>query len=122
MAFRLDGAVSMTRTSDVEVWNESVGMSALFYLRSLDALRTFVGPRVSFSHSGVSGSSANTWSGQLFFGAEYALGRRFGVFGEAGVSYGRTTGTRFGAAGEGILLTPSTFWSTLNGVGLLYRF
>jgi len=122
-AFRLDGNISKTSTGDLDVWNESVGLSALFYLRSSDALRSFVGPRVSYSYSGGSGGVAGkTWSGQLFVGAEYALGRRFGVFGEAGLSYGRTTATRIGPAGETIPITPTTSWSTMNGVGLLYRF
>jgi hypothetical protein len=122
-AFRLDGTLSESSTGDLHVWNESVGMSALFYFRSSDALRSFVGPRVAFlNSSGSGGASAKTWSGQLFFGAEYALGRRFGVFGEAGLSYGRTTGTRVGPAGESVPIVPSTFWSTVSGVGLLYRF
>lgn len=32
-AFRLDGSVSRSGTSDVHVWNEGLGMSALFYLQ-----------------------------------------------------------------------------------------
>jgi opacity protein-like surface antigen len=122
-AVRLDGALSKTSTGDFHAWNESVGMSALFYLRSWDALRSFVGPRVSYSYSSsTGGATAKTWTGQLFVGAEYALGRRFGVFGEAGLSYGRTTSTRVSPTNEIFPTTPSTSWSTMNGVGLLFRF
>jgi hypothetical protein len=122
-AFRLDGAVSKTSTGDIDAWNETVGMSALFYLGSPDVLRSFIGPRVSYSYSsGSGGATGKTWSGQLFFGAEYALGRRCGVFGEVGLSYARTTATRIGPSGETIPTMPSTSWSTMNGVGLLYRF
>ena len=47
-----------TSTGDVDVWTESVGMSALFYLRSADALRTFVvDPRVSYSYSSITGGA-----------------------------------------------------------------
>jgi hypothetical protein len=122
-AVRLDGALSETSRGDLHTWNESVGMSALFYVRSSDALRSFVGPRVSYSHSSsTGGATATTWSGQLFVGAEYALGRRFGVFGEAGLSYSRATTTTVQASGARLPTTPSTSWSTMNGVGLLYRF
>jgi hypothetical protein len=122
-AFRLDGTLSETSTGGLNVWNETVGVSAVFYIRSSDALRSYVGPRLSYSHVGGSGgANANTWSGQLFCGAEYALGRRFGVFGEAGLSYGRATGTRIGSAGETIRILPTASWSTVNGVGALYRF
>ena len=119
-AFRLDGSVSRSGTSDVHVWNEGLGMSALFYLQRWDALRTFIGPRVSYSVLSGTGTT-KTWSGQVFFGTEYALGRRFGVFGELGLSYARTTGTRVGIAGESIPVVPSTFWFTTSGVGLLFR-
>ena len=99
-------------------------MSALFYLRSADALRTFVvDPRVSYSYSSITGgATGKTWSGQLFFGAEYALGRRFGVFGEAGLSYGRTTATRIGPSGETIPTMLTTARPIVNGVEVLYRF
>jgi len=121
-ALRLDGTFSESSAGASQTWNESVGMSALFYLGRPDALRSFVGPRVSFSNSSSGSAHAKTWSGQLFFGAEYALGRRFGVFGETGLSYGRTSGTRLGPAGDAVPFGASTLWSTVSGVGLLYRF
>ena len=123
-AVRLDAAVSKSSSGGLDTWNESVGMSALFYLQRWDALRTFVGPRVSYSHSKFGGGPATstTWSGQGLFGTEYTLARRFGVFGEVGLSYARTTGTRVTVTNQAIPLAPNTQWSTTSGVGLLFRF
>lgn len=121
IALRLDATVSQSSTSDVDVWSGTIGMSGLFYLRSWDALRSYVGPRVSYSYAN-SGATANTWSGQLFFGTEYALGRRFGVFGELGPSYARTSGTRVAFTGETVPTPSTTSWSIVSGVGLLFRF
>jgi hypothetical protein len=122
-ALRADGTVSGSGTGDSHSWNESIGVSGLFYLRNWDALRSYVGPRVAYGHSSSSGgASTTTWSGQLFFGTEYALAHRFGVFGELRVSYGRTWGNRIGI-GNDIIPTPATTsWSTTDGVGLLFRF
>ena len=120
VAFRFDGTVSESSSSGIDVWSGTIGMSGLFYLRSWDALRSYVGPRVSYSYTG-SGANTKTWSGQFFFGTEYALGRRFGLFGELGPSYGRSTGTRVAFTGETVPTPSTTFWSIASGVGLLFR-
>ena len=111
----------------------SVAIGALFYVASFDlpagapakagALRAYVSPRFSYSRSSSSSStpsstiagpstsdstiSAYQTSGS--FGAQYTLGRRFGVFGEAGLAYVRTN--------TSISSTFSTtFTSITNGV------
>jgi hypothetical protein len=80
-----------TDTSSTAV---GVGLSALFYLSDRDNLRPYVAPRWSYAHSepGALGSSldANTIEGLV--GAQYAVGKRFSVFGETGLSYVHSTG------------------------------
>jgi outer membrane protein W len=76
----------------------STGLSALFYFGPNDALRTYVSPRFSYGRmttsaaSGTSTSDTTLSTYQLTgsFGAQYTLGRRFGVFGEIGLGYTRT--------------------------------
>ena len=93
------GAAATSAPSDN--WQLGVGLSALFYVSRTDGLRTYITPRFAYSKtsgsanlagspvSSTSDSRAYTTSGS--FGAQYALGRHFGVFGEVGVSY--TTAT-----------------------------
>lgn len=87
-----------TSTSDLTQVN--AGLSALIYLSHHDALCTYVSPRWAYSrtsnslHSTLSevrnfGSSASGQSLSGSFGARYALGRRFGAFGEVGLSFTR---------------------------------
>jgi len=80
-----------------------VGISALFYFAGRDSLRPFISPRFVYSRTSASASTNNntilgpstsesTTSAYGMggsFGAQYALGRRIGVFGEVGVSYSR---------------------------------
>lgn len=77
-------------------WQVGVGASGLFYVGRHDNLRPYVSPQWRYSHAGsgntVSGSNnANQVNGM--FGAQYALGDRFGVFGETGVAYSRSSTT-----------------------------
>src|SRR2546430_13392771 len=81
------------------------GISAVFYMGRWDALLTYVSPRFAYSRASTSASTSgstligqstsnSTFSSYLTsgaFGAQYALGRRFGLFGEVGVSYSRTS-------------------------------
>jgi hypothetical protein len=57
----------------------------------------------------------------VVFGVEYAISSRFGAFGEVGLAYSRTNGTRLGPANTLVDIIPSNFWSITNGIGLLFR-
>lgn len=86
-----------TSSSPSDNWMVGVGVSALFYVTRADALRTYVTPRFAYSKTNTSTSTAgssvsSTSDGWAYttsgsFGAQYSLGRHFGVFGELGVSY-----------------------------------
>jgi hypothetical protein len=122
-AIRADVTFSRASSGDFHSQTETVGLSGLLYLGRWDALRSYVGPRVSYSHSSSSGSStAKQWSGQAFFGTEYALSRRFGLFGETGLSYTRTSNSHVGITGEITSIPAATSWSTTENIGVLFRF
>ncbi|HKV99272.1 MAG TPA: outer membrane beta-barrel protein [Vicinamibacterales bacterium] len=84
-----------TTTVTSSTWAIGTGVSALFYLRQWDDLHLYVSPRWTYGHASSSGSgltsgndsSVNTWSLNGSVGAQYALGKRFGLFGEVGFGY-----------------------------------
>jgi hypothetical protein len=120
-----------TRSSDLALSgsgsNDSTsvgtGVSLLYYLYQAEGLRTYVSPRLSYSHSstnigsGVSAieSTGTSWGLAGSFGAQYALGSRFGVFGEVGVGYSHATTTSSQLLGE----VHSHGVATSAGVGVL---
>jgi hypothetical protein len=93
-------------TSTRDAWDLGVGVSALFYVGKWEALRTYVSPKflytrgtstATFSTSSSLGSTLNgsttiddsSYGVAGSFGAQYTLGRRFSILGEAGVGYSR---------------------------------
>jgi hypothetical protein len=84
-----------TSTVTSSSWAIGTGVSGLFYVRQWDDLHLYVSPRWTYGHVSASGSgltsgddnSVNTWSLTGSIGAQYALGKRFGVFGEVGFGY-----------------------------------
>lgn len=92
--------VALVSSSDARAIG--VGVSALFYVKQWDALRMYVSPRFGYirttnnSTTTISlpgGSSQelrnrnSTYVTSGSLGGQYMLGRRFSVFGEAGVAY-----------------------------------
>ena len=108
-----------TTSSPSDGWAVGVGVSALFYLTRVDALRTYVTPRFAYSKTSsstnlpgnlaTSSTDLSSYTTSASFGAQYALGRHFGVLGEIGVSYATTT-TR-----SSVVETITTF--VVNGPG-----
>jgi len=124
------------------------GVSALLYVGPRDALSTYISPRFSYARTSTSAASGTSTSDSTVcayevtgsFGAQYLLGRRFGVFGELGVGYTRTStditsvvtittgtlangvvsqSTRAQALASG---SHSNAISTRSGVGLIFFF
>ncbi len=83
--------VNLSVSSDT--WVIGTGVSGLFYVRQWDDLHLYVSPRWTYSHGSSSSSilpidnALNSWSLNGSVGAQYALGKRFGVFGEVGFGY-----------------------------------
>ncbi len=129
-----------------------VGLSGLFYVRRWENLSAYVSPRFSYARTsttvtttisgvvftGLDGSILNgTVDGSSFstegtsssyglsgaFGAQYSLGRKFGVFGEAGFGYSHssssTTSSLPSSSSSG--LTVNAF-GTRAGVGVIVYF
>ncbi len=115
-----------TLTSDSSSF--SVGVSALFYLREWDKLRTYVTPRYGFTRSSSDtdsvalGSSVHTSTtthafGGLF-GAQYSLHRHFSVFGEVGANVTHGTGT----SNSSSTTSTSTSITSRTGAGVIFYF
>jgi hypothetical protein len=90
---RASNGSDSTLVPSTTAWSVGVGASALFYVATTDNLRTYVAPR--FTYARTSGSSAitptNSYSFFGLFGAQYAVGSKFSVFGETGLGYSRRT-------------------------------
>jgi outer membrane protein with beta-barrel domain len=124
--FGPNGSSTTVTTTTSEGTTFGVGASALFYLSKRDALRTYVTPRLAYTRISTTIDlalpalpaplprvqttigSGYTVSGAV--GAEYRPAARFGVFGELGLAYGRTT-----ISGESELPRPD---ATNTSVGL----
>ena len=122
-----DGSSAGIIASSTQFWSFGTGVSALFYAPAHDNLRTYVSPRFTYTRSqGDSDTSASTTTAYSFagmFGAQYALGRRFGIFGEVGVGYARqggSTTTQF--LGQTRTESNGNTIGTRSGVGVVLYF
>ena len=121
-------ALDTLTTSDVSA--VGVGASGLFYLSDVNKLRTYVSPRFTYARTtssteanGVSfGSegSGKSYSAGGAFGAQYALGDRFSVFGEVGVGYARQKTSSDIQTFQNS--TVSHTWSSRTGIGVVLYF
>lgn len=95
------GAPTMSRNTS-RSWITSAGLSALFYVRTIDRLRFYVVPRAAYlrstvdleDDSGFASAFDTDSTGYLASGAlgtQYAVHDRFVVFGEVGVQYSSQT-------------------------------
>lgn len=110
-----------------QFWSLGTGVSALFYSAAHDNLRTYVSPRLictrTHGDSDITTTTATSYSFAGMFGAQYSLGRRFGVFGEIGVGYARQTGsTTTELIGLTRVSSHSDSIGTRTGVGVVLYF
>jgi opacity protein-like surface antigen len=121
-------ALDTVTASDVSA--VGVGASGIFYLTDVNKLRTYVSPRLTYARTttstetnGVSfGSegSGRSYSAGAAFGAQYALGERFSVFGEVGVGY--TNQKSSSEISTVLSSTKSHSRSSRTGVGVVLYF
>lgn len=122
----LAGVTVGTTAVSSSTWTIGTGVSALFYVQQWDDLHLYVSPRWTYSHgsSSASGlaidSALNSWSLTGSLGAQYALGKRFGVFGEVGFGYQHSHETG-GASPIQVELTGHGV-GTRTGVGVILYF
>ncbi len=125
---------STTTQASTDQWTVGYGASALFYVKQWDALRTYVSPRFVYTRASVAGTSSSSTAAEPAsttefdsnaylvtgsFGAEYAFGTRFALYGEVGFGYSRTTtdSTQAGASN-----TTANSVGTRSGVGVILYF
>lgn len=115
--------VAGNSSSDSTIY--SVGLSALLYLAKWDMTRAYVVPRYTYSRTSIdiASPSGNTFeetrNGHSIggsFGAQHALGERFGVYGELGLEYSRFNSDTLGADQR------SHTFATQSGVGVIIYF
>jgi hypothetical protein len=101
LAIRPDFSFGLTETDgegtlpDISSKSFALGVSALLYTHRWDELRLYVSPRFTYSHAttsidnplNIGDSTLSSWTASGSIGGQYALGTRFGVFAEAGLSY-----------------------------------
>jgi hypothetical protein len=116
-------------------WEVGVGVSALFYVTRHDALRTYLSPRYAYTRRSSTNQASTLLPSTAFgsdssghfvsgsFGAQYALGRRFSVFGEVGLGYSRSE-SKPPALSSGIITGAATSHtlSTRSGAGVVLYF
>jgi opacity protein-like surface antigen len=125
-------ASSLTSGSASSSTRWSVGASALFYVHRRDNLSAYLSPLFSYSRSksnieegsGMQMSSDNTMSGyfaSVSLGLQYALNRRFGVFGEVGIGY---SNQRARSSSHDVVSPGSSYhaWGTRTAVGAVWYF
>jgi hypothetical protein len=106
------------------------GISGLFYMTTADKLRTYISPRFTYGRlttetttqgfpNGTSGSG-NTYSAAGSFGAQYAAGDRFTIFGEVGIGYStQDSSSEVGIFGS---TNATRSWSSRTGAGVVLYF
>jgi hypothetical protein len=100
----------------------AVGLDVLIWLRRYDKVRTYVTPRVSYTHNTSNQPLAqDVWGTAGSYGVEYSATSRLAVFGEVGVFVGHSFPKTVTIA-EGISQTagPFTSWTTRAGVGIVF--
>ena len=128
----ISGGTSETTSTSFETesdnWTLNTGVSALFYLKKYDDLRTYFTPRFNYAHGSsttdasgfvTNSSTTSTLNGVGFFGAfgaEYSLGRKFAAFGEVGFGFSHST------AKSSIFPTTTSAnnWGSRAGVGVIF--
>jgi outer membrane protein W len=123
-------STSHSEGSSVETdsWSIGAGVSALFYVGSSDRVRPYVSPRVSYTrgsseaNAGTFESSNRGWGFSGSFGAEYTPASKFGVFGEVGVGFTRSTAESNVSFGGTENETKSRGAGMRAGVGVIFYF
>ena len=104
--FNIAGVTTNTVTATSETNSVGPGISALIYVSTREGLRIYVVPRFAYTRATSSTdlgipvppnvtvpadttSSSYNVSGSL--GAQYSVAKHFGLFGEVGLAFGRTT-------------------------------
>jgi hypothetical protein len=107
-----------------------VGLSGLLYVGRWESLSAYVSPRFVYNRLSNDGPTSlfpvtNTYSLTGSFGTQYAMNRRFGVFGEVGLGYSHADQQLQISGSPSTNPNPTTTthsWGTRTGIGVLVYF
>ena len=110
----------------------NVGASALYYVSKWDSVRSYVSPHFTYGHSSSGGSgtistssTGSTYSVVGSFGVQYSPHKRFAVYAETGLGYGRsenTTTSIVTGIPQVVAKATGSSVSTRSGVGVIFYF
>jgi hypothetical protein len=113
-------------TFSLDTWSLGVDVSALFYMKKHDSVRTYLSPRFSYTRTesssppngfGSLDQTSNSTGGAGTFGAQFDASPRFSVYGEVGFAAAHRTSE----ATSGVLTSSKgTTWGTVAGVGIVF--
>jgi hypothetical protein len=108
-------------------WSTGIDVSALFYVRKYDNVRTYVSPRFSFARSTATVTSTqssitvtttgHTTGGAGAFGAQYSASPHFALYGEVGLQFSHHTSDTSGGVTN---TAKGSGWGTIAGVGIIF--
>jgi hypothetical protein len=122
-------STSSSFESEANGWTIATGASILFYLNTYDNLRTYFTPRFTYSRLSTTSeldgpftdpttkTTGNSVGATGSFGAEYSLGNKFAVFGEAGFGFSRASTTSSSTTAAKVT---GNSWGTRAGVGVIF--
>jgi hypothetical protein len=98
------GGATLVSTTTSTSWTTAVGLSALFYLKTIDRVRLYLAPRAAYLRTTIdidddqplAGTFDNESDGFVAagaFGAQFNAHERFAIFGELGLQYTSQTST-----------------------------
>jgi hypothetical protein len=124
---RMDSSSESLVDATTDFWSLGTEISVLFFSPVRDDLKLYVAPRFAYSRTtGTTESSESTtdsYSVGGMFGGHYSLGRRFAVFGEAGLQYSHANGLLTSVSIPGLRRTNTgDSWGTRTGVGVVIYF
>jgi hypothetical protein len=119
-----ESSTSGLGSSETDSWVLGTGVSILFYMRKGDNLSTYLAPRFTYTRNDISSEFTNAggtgYSLAGLFGAQYSLGRRFSVFGEAGLGFATQRSTSVTSLTE--FTTRAHTLNTRTGAGVIFYF
>lgn len=125
-SFTVSHSSSDSPTS-AEGWSAGFDVSALFYMKKYDNVRTYLSPRFSYAHSSSTvtstqssitvESTGKSTGGSGSFGAQYAGSPHFSVYGEVGLQFAHHSSDTSGGLTSTI---KGSGWGTIAGVGIIF--
>ena len=117
---------------DIHGTTVGLGVGALFYLKTLDTVRTYVSPQFTYSRASTKttppstqatvaslDSSGHGAGANVAFGAQYTPASHFAVYGEFGFGYAHDKST-FNASSAFVSSSTGNAWGTFAGVGVIF--